>query len=308
MPSMRRIQWAGGQLVSGVLAFLSPSLFVAQTCHAFAMSVPPPGPQQMVADPLVDAAVRQCDDFLSSSTVAFHPLKVEQFDVVYGSGFFDAFSWVSRSGKIPITSGDDKNAPPALFVTISVPKYDEFIFSITTADGRIVARTSPLGGPGAPVFPPAEPGTWVEWGGKHHGHLDHDFATKAALCPCWSITTKNSVGPSEAVSVRDNTLSPVYVGVCCGLMSVFFAPLVLIPVALCAPRSFDVVNRATGQRLCRTHRPGDCCDDGSIKINLEGLNQEQRRLTLLAFIYEYAQEFSKKPQRNDGGGGGGDGV
>jgi hypothetical protein len=35
------------------------------------------------------------------------------------------------------------------------------------------------------------------------------------------------------------------------------------------------------------------------------LNQEQRRLTLLAYIYDYAMEFSKRPQRNDAGGGGG---
>ena len=259
----------------------------------------------MVADPLIDSAVRQCDEFLSASTVTFHPLKVEEFDVVYGSGFFDSSDWVSKSGRIPITSGEDKNAPAALFATITVLKYDEFVVSITTADGRVIARTSPSGGSGAPVFPPAEPGAWMEWGGQPYGHVDHDFTSKAALCPCWSLTTKNSVGPSEGVSLRDNSLSPLYVGVCCSLASVFLFPLFLFPTLLCAPRSKDLVNRATGQMLNRTTRNGDCCDDGSRKINLKGLNREQRRLTLLVHIYEHAQEYSKKPQRNNGGGGGG---
>lgn len=268
------------------------------------MSASPPATQQMVADPLVDAAVRHCDAFLGSPTVAFYPGKVEEFDVVYETSFFGRGDWTSRSGRIPITTGD-KHAPPALFVTISVPRYDEFTFSITTPDGAVVARTSPLGAPGAPVVPPARPGVWVEWGGKHHGHIDHDFASKMALAPCCSVTTKNSFGPTEAVSLRDNTLSPVYVLVCFGLMTVFFAPLFIIPAACCAPRSFDVVNRATGAKLNRNHRSGDYCDDGSKKINLEGLNQEQRRLTLLAYIYDYAMEFSKRPQRNDAGGGGG---
>ena len=270
------------------------------------MSASPPTTQQMVADPLVDAAVRHCDAFLGSPTVAFNPSKVEEFDVVYDTSFFGALhgDWISRSGRIAITTGD-KHAAPALFVTISVPRYDEFTFSITTPDGAVVARTSPLGAPGAPVFPPARPGMWVEFGGQHHGHLDHDFQSKMALAPCCSVTTKNSVGPTEAVSLRDNTLSPVYVLVCFGLMTVFFAPLFIIPAACCAPRSFDVVNRATGDKLNRTHRSGDCCNDGWKRINLEGLNQEQRRLTFLAFIYEYAMEFSKRPQRNNGGGGGG---
>lgn len=268
------------------------------------MSASPPATQQMVADPLVDAAVRHCDAFLGSPSVAFYPGKVEEFDQVYETSFFGRGDWTSRSGRIPITTGD-KHAPPALFVTINVPRYDEFTFSVTTPDGAVVARTSPLGAPGGPVVPPARPGVWVEWGGKHHGHIDHDFASKMALAPCCSVTTKNSFGPTEAVSLRDNTLSPVYVLVCFGLMTVFFAPLFIIPAACCAPRSFDVVNRATGAKLNRNHRSGDYCDDGSKKINLEGLNQEQRRLTLLAYIYDYAMEFSKRPQRNDAGGGGG---
>ena len=46
-----------------------------------ALSAFPPAPQEMVADPLVDAAVRQCDDLLSSPTVNLHVDKMQEFDV-----------------------------------------------------------------------------------------------------------------------------------------------------------------------------------------------------------------------------------
>ena len=53
-----------------------------------ALSAFPPAPQEMVADPLVDAAVRQCDDVLSSDTVTLRMDLTEEFDVVKG-GFWD---------------------------------------------------------------------------------------------------------------------------------------------------------------------------------------------------------------------------
>ena len=37
------------------------------------------------------------------------------------------------------------------------------------------------------------------------------------------------------------------------------------------------------------------------------MNREQRRLTLLAFVFELAQQYSEEPRSNGGGGGGGDG-
>jgi hypothetical protein len=34
------------------------------------------------------------------------------------------------------------------------------------------------------------------------------------------------------------------------------------------------------------------------------MNREQRRLTLLAFVFELAQRYSAQPKNNNGGGGG----
>lgn len=275
-----------------------------------ALSAFPPAPQEMVADPLVDAAVRQCDDFLSSPSVKIQVGKIEEFDVVHKNVFFGLGHWQSKTIRFPVTSGDDRNAPPVLFVTITIPKYDEFVISITTADGRIVARTSPYapeGGHGAPIFPPAKPGAWVEWGGAHHGHIDRDFTKKMALAPCCPISTKNSVGPTEAVSVRDDTLSPRYVCFCMGASLLCFGiPLVFVSL-LCCHESTEVRNRNTGERLGKQSYPGGCFGSSlvdGIKVPLQGMNREQRRLTLLAFIFDHAERFSAKPQHGGGGGGG----
>ena len=274
-----------------------------------ALSAFPPAPQEMVAGPLVDAAVRQCDDVLSSDTVTLRMDLTQEFDVVKG-GFWQGYDWQSKSGRFPITSGDDKNAPPALFVIITVPRYDEFVINITTADGRLVARTSPYapnGVQGAPFFPPAKPGAWVEWGGAHHGHIDRDFTKKMALAPCCPISTKNSVGPTEAVSVRDDTLSPRYVCLCMGASLLCFGiPLVFVSL-LCCHEATEVRNRNTGERLGKQSYPGGCFASAGIKVPLQGMNREQRRLTLLAFIFDHAERFSAKPQHNNGGGGGGGG-
>ena len=277
-----------------------------------ALSAFPPAPQEMVADPLVDAAVRQCDDLLSSPTVNLHVDKIQEFDVVRG-GFWDGYHWQSKSVRFPVTSGDDKNAPPVLFVTITIPKYDEFVISITTADGRIVARTSPYapeGGHGAPIFPPAKPGAWVEWGGAHHGHFDFDFTKRMALVPCCPISTMNSVGPTEAVSVRPDTLSPRYVlGTLAVSLLCFGVPLVFVAL-LCCHESTDVMNRNTGERLAKKSYGGcvpfcaECRGFDGIEVPLRGMNREQRRLTLLAFVFELAQRYSAQPKNNNGGGGG----
>ena len=277
-----------------------------------ALSAFPPAPQEMVADPLVDAAVRQCDDLLSSPTVNLHVDKMQEFDVVRG-GFWDGYQWQSKSVRFPVTSGDDKNAPPVLFVTITIPKYDEFVISITTADGRIVARTSPYspaGVHGAPMFPPAKPGAWVEWGGAHHGHFDFDFTKRMALVPCCPISTTNSVGPTEAVSVRPDTLSPRYVlGTLAVPLLCFGVPLMFVAL-LCCHESTHVMNRNTGERLAKKSY-GGCvpfCAEGrgldGIEVPLRGMNREQRRLTLLAFVFELAQRYSARPKKNNGGGDG----
>ena len=281
-----------------------------------ALSAFPPAPQEMVADPLVDAAVRQCDDLLSSPTVNLQVDKIQEFDVVRG-GFWDGGHWQSKSVRFPVTSGDDKNAPPVLFVTITIPKYDEFVISITTADGRIVARTSPYapeGGHGAPIFPPAKPGAWVEWGGAHHGHFDFDFTKRMALVPCCPISTTNSVGPTEAVSVRPDTLSPRYVlGTLAVPLLCFGVPLIFVAL-LCCHESTHVMNRNTGERLAKKSYGGcvpfcaECRGFDGIEVPLRGMNREQRRLTLLAFVLELAQQYSAKPTKNGGAGdGGGDG-
>ena len=250
-----------------------------------ALSAFPPAPQEMVADPLVDAAVRQCDDLLSSPTVNLHVDKMQEFDVVRG-GFWDGYQWQSKSVRFPVTSGDDKNAPPVLFVTITIPKYDEFVISITTADGRIVARTSPYspeGRHGAPMFPPAKPGAWVEWGGAHHGHFDFDFTKRMALVP--------------------DTLSPRYVlGTLAVPLLCFGVPLMFVAL-LCCHESTHVMNRNTGERLAKKSY-GGCRGVDGIEVPLRGMNREQRRLTLLAFVFELAQRYSARPKNNNGGGGG----
>jgi len=270
-----------------------------------ALSAFPPAPQEMVADPLVDAAVRQCDDLLSSPTVNLHVDKMQEFDVVRG-GFWHGYQWQSKSVRFPVTSGDDKNAPPVLFVTITIPKYDEFVISITTADGRIVARTSPYspeGRHGAPMFPPAKPGAWVEWGGAHHGHFDFDFTKRMALVPCCPISTTNSVGPTEAVSVRPDTLSPRYVlGTLAVPLLCFGVPLMFVAL-LCCHESTYVMNRNTGERLAKKSY-GGCRGLDGIEVPLRGMNREQRRLTLLAFVFELAQRYSARPKNNNGGGDG----
>ena len=262
------------------------------------MSPFPPATQQMTADSLVDAAVRRCDELLSSPTVTLQVGKTEEFDVVTDPGYLD---WTSRSGRFPITTGDDKNAPPVLYATVVVPKYDEWTISITTADGQLVARTSPYaptGGHGAPIFPPAKPGVWVEWGGAHHGHIDLDFTKKLALVPCCPIATHNSVGPTEAVSVTDDTLSAKYVCTCVGASLLCFGLPCVFAGECCCPQVSNVVNRATGERLVRHSRGSS----QSIELSLEGMNAEQRRLTLLAYLFEHAQGWSSQPHRPDGGG------
>jgi hypothetical protein len=284
-----------------------------------ALSAFPPAPQEMVADPLVDAAVRQCDDFLSSPSVKIQVGKIEEFDVVHKNVFFGLGHWQSKTIRFPVTSGDDKNAPPVLFVTITIPKYDEFVISITTADGRIVARTSPYapeGGHGAPIFPPAKPGAWVEWGGAHHGHVDFDTTKRMALVPCCPSMTRNSVGPTEAVSVRPDTLSPRYVLATLAVPLLCFGVPLMFVALLCCHESTDVMNRNTGERLAKKSY-GGCvpfCAEfrgfeyvHGMEVPLHGMNREQRRLTFLAFVFELAQSYSAEPKSNGGGGGGGDG-
>ena len=53
------------------------------------MSPFPPATQQMTADSLVDAAVRRCDELLSSPTVTLQVGKTEEFDVVTDPGYLD---------------------------------------------------------------------------------------------------------------------------------------------------------------------------------------------------------------------------
>ena len=206
-----------------------------------------------------------------------------------------------------------------LFVTITIPKYDEFVISITTADGRIVARTSPYapeGGHGAPIFPPAKPGAWVEWGGAHHGHVDFDSTKRMALVPCCPISTRNSVGLTEAVSVRSDTLSPRYVLATLAVPLLCFGVPLMFVALLCCHESTDVMNRNTGERLAKKSHGGCvpfCAECRGFEyvhgreVPLHGMNREQRRLTLLAFVFELAQQYSEEPRSNGGGGGGGDG-
>jgi hypothetical protein len=197
-------------------------------------------------------------------------------------------------------------------VTITIPKYDEFVISITTADGRIVARTSPYapeGGHGAPIFPPAKPGAWVEWGGAHHGHVDFDTTKRMALVPCCPSITRNSVGPTEAVSVRPDTLSPRYVVATLAVPLLCFGVPLMFVALLCCHESTDVMNRNTGERLAKKSYGGcvpfcDVCREGVPEIPLHGMNREQRRLTFLAFVFELAQQYSVEPKINGGGGGG----
>ena len=269
-----------------------------------ALSAFPPAPQEMVAGPLVDAAVRQCDDVLSSDTVTLRMDLTQEFDVVKG-GFWQGYDWQSKSGRFPITSGDDKNAPPALCAIFSVPRYDEVVINITTADGRLVARTSHApNGLGRTVSPrqAGRVGGGGERASRPHRSRLHE---KDGAAPCY-LDEEQCWAHGGCLRPRRHP-QPEVVCLCMGASLLCFGiPLVFVSL-LCCHEATEVRNRNTGERLGKQSYPGGCFGSSlvdGIKVPLQGMNREQRRLTLLAFIFDHAERFSAKPQHGGGGGGG----
>ena len=121
---------------------------------------------------------------------------------------------------------------------------------------------------------------------------------------------------TEAVSVRSDTLSPRYVLATLAVPLLCFGVPLMFVALLCCHESTDVMNRNTGERLAKKSHGGCvpfCAECRGFEyvhgreVPLHGMNREQRRLTLLAFVFELAQQYSEEPRSNGGGGGDGGG-
>ena len=285
--------------------------------HAQAIQAPPPV-QAMDADPtVVDAAVRFCDDVLASPyvTLGTHPL---------GTSPIDPNSRKPFTVTLPIT---DSSGEKALSMIIEVPELYQWHGSIVTAEGVSVARMSNKSRPRR-CIPFPKKGTHhagckevftapvpVEW--DQSGKIFAEVNEESECNDCSLDRNLRIVAGTKSNGPRDRIYLSVAEGqptriklakAACWLFPLcFVVPHIVMLCCLCClslkeEHAFrdgheeKVIGKRVSSNLCHPMQPG--AQDTS--LHLEGMTSEQRRLALVAVMYEAGDHYSR-PQPKGGG-------
>ena len=270
----------------------------------------PPPVQAMDADPtVVDAAVRFCDDVLASPYVTL------------GTSPVDPNSRKPFTVTLPIT---DSSGEKALSMIIEVPELYQWHGSIVTAEGVSVARMSNKSRPRrCTPFPKKGTHTGckevftapvpVEW--DQSGKIFAEVNEESEDCDCCvpGSGKKPRVfanGPRDriylSVAESNPTRLKLKMAACWLFPLCFVVPHLVMLCSFCClslkeEHAFrdgheeKVIGKRVSSNLCVPMEPG--AQDTS--LHLEGMTSEQRRLALVAVMYEAGDHYST-PQYKGG--------
>mmetsp|Transcript_485 Transcript_485/g.1802 ORF Transcript_485/g.1802 Transcript_485/m.1802 type:complete len:290 (-) Transcript_485:17-886(-) len=286
--------------------------------HAQAIQAPPPV-QAMDADPtVVDAAVRFCDDVLASPyvTLGTHPL---------GTSPIDPNSRKPFTVTLPIT---DSSGEKALSMIIEVPELYQWHGSIVTAEGVSVARMSnksrarrciPFPKKGThhvgckEVFTAPVPVEWDQSGKIFAEVNEESECNDCSLDRNFRIVAgTKSNGPRDRIYLSVAESNPTRIKLAkaaCWLFPLcFVVPHLVMVCSFCClslkeEHAFrdgheeKVIGKRVSSNSCMPMQPG--FQDTS--LHLEGMTSEQRRLALVAVMYEAGDYYSGRSTRQPGG-------
>lgn len=160
----------------------------------------------------------------------------------------------------------------------------------------------------------------VVWGGEHFGDVNHEQERVRKECCCWEPVI-HAAGPATKITyaenVNDRRTDLKIIGTCC------LCPCVVGIVCLCASTCYPQehlfrtkdgetvghlklthhhdVSPCSGMQACLA--TGSCHSPSTLQndVHLAGMSTEQRRLALVAALYETAAFYAQQP--NQGGGG-----
>ena len=270
----------------------------------------PPPVQVMDVDPtVVDAAVRFCDDVLASPYVTL------------GTSPVDPNSRKPFTVTLPIT---DSSGEKALSMIIEVPELYQWHGSIVTAEGVSVARMSNKSRPRrCTPFPKKGTHTGckevftapvpVEW--DQSGKIFAEVNEESEDCDCCvpGSGKKPRVfanGPRDRIYLSVAEIQPTRIKLANAACLLFplgiFVPWVVVGcIQACGGYREEhafrdgheekVIGKRVSSNLCVPMEPG--AQDTS--LHLEGMTSEQRRLALVAVMYEAGDHYST-PQYKGG--------
>ena len=271
----------------------------------------PPPVQAMDADPtVVDAAVRFCDDVLASPYVTL------------GTSPIDPNSRKPFTVTLPIT---DSSGEKALSMIIEVPELYQWHGSIVTAEGVSVARMSNKSRPRrCTPFPKKGTHTGckevftapvpVEW--DQSGKIFAEVNEESEDCDCCVPGSGNKPrvfanGPRDRIYLSVAESQPTRIKLANAACLLFplgiFVPWVVVGcIQACGGYREEhafrdgheekVIGKRVSSNFCFPMEPG--AQDTS--LHLEGMTSEQRRLALVAVMYEAGDHYSR-PQPKGGG-------
>ena len=227
----------------------------------------------------------------------------------------------NTTAAIPIAN--PAGAEVLFMVIVFLPKYDMWRGSITTAEGVCVARVSRETPPPRPLNPGdpvkiglgAAPAVPIVWGGEHFSKVYHTQPRVRKECCCWEPVI-HAVGPVNKITYAENVndrrtdlkiigtlcLSPCVVGFAC-----------LLAMTYC-PKEHPFKNQ-DGEHVGHLELPHYQIMFGNIisgegpprtnVVHLAGATTEQRRLALVAALYETAAWGAQPARQNTTYHGGG---
>ena len=259
----------------------------AQSRYAPRAGNTPPPLQVMDADPtVVDAAVRFCEDVLASPNVTL------------GSRVGSPVgSKMPMKVKVPIM---DSSGEEVLSMVFEVPKLYEWHGSIVTAEGVSVARMSnksrPRAACGQDIFTEPVP---IEWGGARFGEVNE------APDPCHPCVPRAYGNPGlfahghgDRIYLSMAESNPTKLKLCkaaCWLLPLGIVPSFFVLLRMCCVPEEIAFRDGSGEEKVIGKRvmPAPCTDGcdllrGSV-LHFEDMTPEQRRLALVALMYNFAE-------------------
>ena len=265
----------------------------------------PPPVQAMDADPtVVDAAVRFCDDVLASPYVTleaspvWNPSDCNPDPTPY-------------TVTLPIT---DSSGEKALSMIIEVPELYQWHGSIVTAEGVSVARMSNKSRKRVNHFDLFTAPVPVEWdqSGKIFAEVNEESEDCDCCVPGSGIKPRVFAnGPRDRIYLSVAESQPTKLKLqkaACWLFPLcFVVPHIVMLCCFCClslkeEHAFrdgheeKVIGKRVSSNFCFPMEPG--AQDTS--LHLEGMTSEQRRLALVAVMYEAGDHYSR-PQPKGGG-------
>ena len=257
----------------------------------------PPPVQAMDADPtVVDAAVRFCDDVLASPYVTLKSSSPHQHaPPVKPPG--DCYDPTPYTVTLPIT---DSSGEKALSMIIEVPELYQWHGSIVTAEGVSVARMSnksrPRAACGQDIFTEPVP---IEWGGARFGEVNE------APDPCHPCVPRAYGNPGlfahghgDRIYLSMAESNPTKLKLCkaaCWLLPLGIVPSFFVLLRMCCVPEEIAFRDGSGEEKVIGKRvmPAPCTDGcdllrGSV-LHFEDMTPEQRRLALVALMYNFAE-------------------